>query len=169
MPLVRRATKNDAAAILDITKRAFVIYKDNLKSDAPVAALSETLPELVSVISGGKVFVITGNDGIIIGTVRYDLLSDDLAYISRFAVDPAVSSLGAGSDLLSHCIDDIHTSGCKAVALHTNSRYFKLARYYYGKEFFVHSTDHSKGYIRALFVKYFDPEVEVDITPALSK
>ena len=62
-------------------------------------------------------------------------------------------------------ISDCKNDGIKAIALHTNSRYYKLARYYYGKRFFVHSTSTDKGYIRALFVKELSDE-SCDVSPA---
>ncbi|MCL2370636.1 MAG: GNAT family N-acetyltransferase, partial [Firmicutes bacterium] len=99
----------------------------------------------------------------------YELLSPELAYIYRVAVDPTAPGFGIGSDLISHCLEQIKKIGCKAAALHTNSRYFKLARYYYGKGFFVHSTDNSKGYIRALFVNQFSTDYDADVTPALNR
>ena len=165
---IRSATKQDAPAVLDITKRAFEVYRQSLSSNAPLAALSETLPQTEADIIGGRVFVAADGNKII-GSIRYELLSPKLAYIYRFGVDPETSIGGAGSDLISHCLGQIKAAGCKAACLHTNSRYFKLARYYYGKEFYVHSTDNSKGYIRALFVKQFDPTYDADVTPAFKK
>jgi len=181
MYTIRQATINDASAVLDITRRAFEIYRQSLDSAAPVAALSETAEQVKADIKSGRVFVIAETpchcerrEAIpckekLLGTIRYELLSPDLAYIYRFGVDPEVANGGVGSDLLSYCIDRIKQEGCKAAALHTNSRYFKLARYYYGKDFFVHSTDNSMGYIRALFVKQFDHDTDADVSPAFNK
>ena len=43
-----------------------------------------------------------------------------------------------------------------------------LARYYYGKGFYVHSTTTDHGYIRALFVKELK-HTPVDLTPAMKE
>ena len=56
-------------------------------------------------------------------------------------------------------------NGARAIALHTNSKYYKLARYYYGKQFYVHSTSFDRGYVRALFVLELS-EGGVDLSPA---
>ena len=91
-----------------------------------------------------------------------------MAYIYRFAVSTESSGTGVGSALLAYAIEECEEMGVKAIALHTNTKYFKLARYYYGKDFFVHSTTFDRGYIRALFVKELSNE-PYDITPAFKK
>ena len=55
-----------------------------------------------------------------------------------------------------------------AIAQHNNTKYYKLARYYYGKGFYVHSTTTDHGYIRALFVKELK-HTPVDLTPAFAE
>ena len=57
-------------------------------------------------------------------------------------------------------------NGAKAIALHTNSKYYRLARYYYGKQFYVHSTSFDRGYVRALFVLELTDDCGVDLSPA---
>jgi hypothetical protein len=74
-----------------------------------------------------------------------------------------------GSQLLSYAIEECEEMQVKAIALHTNTKYYQLARYYYGKGFFVHSTTFDRGYIRALFIKELAENQNYDITPALKK
>ena len=166
---IRKAVPADADKIKAVTKQAFRLYQEELHSDTPVYALSETDADILADISHNAVFVAEGADGKILGAIRYCDLGGGLAYIYRFAVEPQINNLGIGSDLLSHVISECEATGFFAIALHTNSKYYKLARYYYGKQFFVHSTDNSKGYIRALFVKELKPGAEYDLSPAFKK
>ena len=165
---IRKATPSDTKQILRITQDAFKLYRDALHTDTPVRALKETEQDVLNDIHNHSVFV-AEEGGIILGAIRYCLLSGSLAYIYRFAVDPAVSHTGIGSDLLAHVITECENSGVTAIALHTNAKYYGLARYYYGKEFFVHSTETGKGYIRALFVKELKKNIPYDISPAFEK
>ena len=162
--VVRRALKSDAEEILNVTKAAFTLYKDDLHSSYPVPALAETAADIETDIESHVVYVAVA-DGRIAGSIRLRKLNNELAYVYRFGVSPNVNNSGIGSSLLARIIDDCVADGMKAIALHTNSRYYKLARYYYGKRFFVHSTSTAKGYIRALFVKELTDE-ECDVSPA---
>jgi predicted N-acetyltransferase YhbS len=169
MYTVRAAKNTDAEAIKLVTQSAFLLYRDELHSAAPVYALSETADDIARDIAQNVVYV-AEEDGKILGAIRYCRLSAQLSYIYRFAVDPATANTGIGTDLLARVVAECEQKGYAAIALHTNSKYYKLARYYYGKQFFVHSTDSSKGYIRALFVKELQPDnVPYDITPAFKK
>ncbi len=165
---IRKAVPRDAEEIKRVTQSAFMLYRDELHSAAPVYALSETAADIIGDITRHVVYVAEEN-GKIYGAIRYSMLSGELSYIYRFAVDPAISNTGIGSDLLNRVVSDCEAQGYAAIALHTNSKYYKLARYYYGKQFFVHSTDNSKGYIRALFIKELTPDAVYDITPAFKK
>jgi predicted N-acetyltransferase YhbS len=167
MYTIRNAEPKDAARINAVTKKAFALYRDELHSATPVKALGETDDTVKEDILHRKVFV-AEQDGEILGAIRYCGLSDKLAYIFRFGVDPDINNLGIGSDLLKRVIDDCEQKGFAAIALHTNSKYYRLARYYYGKQFFVHSTSTEKGYIRALFVKELNGGA-YDVTPAFKK
>ena len=164
---IREATEKDAQKINEITKKSFSLYRDELHSSAPVKALTETAETVENDIKNNRVFVAEEN-GKILGSIRYTTLSSELAYVYRFGVDPEINNTGIGSDLLKTVIAECVAKGFKAITLHTNSKYYKLARYYYGKQFFVHSTSDSKGYIRALFVKELSSE-PYDISPAFEK
>lgn len=164
---IRLAKIQDAAKINIVTKKAFLLYKDELHSSAPVKALTESDEKVIDDILNHHVFVAEEN-GEIFGAIRYCALNANLAYIYRFGVDPDINNTGIGSDLLNYAVEDCIRSGYCAIALHTNSKYYKLARYYYGKQFFVHSTTTDKGYIRALFIKELN-EKPYDITPAYLK
>ncbi|MDR0856662.1 MAG: GNAT family N-acetyltransferase [Clostridiales bacterium] len=168
--LIRRATAVDAPQVLSLTHRAFVAYKASISADVQLKALTEQLWDVESDITDNHVLV-AFQDDVLVGSIRFSLLSPDVAYIYRFGVDPDSKNGGIGTNLLGAAVDEIKALGAKAVTLHTNAKYYTLARYYYGKEFYVHSTDASKGYIRAFFVKeLYDTGLQgVDLSVGLKK
>ncbi|MDR2047200.1 MAG: GNAT family N-acetyltransferase [Clostridiales bacterium] len=149
---ILKAEPRHADAIYTITKSAFSLYKDNLHAEARLSALSETKEDVLKDIKNNAVYVAEKN-GAILGSLRIERLSEDVAYLYRFAVDTNERNKGVGAELLARAVEDCKKAGYACIALHTNSKYYKLARYYYGMNFYVHSTDNSRGYIRALFVK----------------
>lgn len=160
----RRATEKDAKDINTVIRGAFRLYADELAPNSHVKALEEPDSVVLDDIRDHCVLV-AEDDGVVIGSVRIKALSDELAYLYRFGVDPTIRNTGVGSGLLQAAIDYCNERGFAAITLHTNAKYYKLARYYYGKKFYVHSTSTAKGYIRALFVKELK-DTEFDITPA---
>lgn len=166
--IIRRANEKDAGDILNVTHKAFELYSKDLNADYYIPALSEKEANVLSDIKMHNVFVAEEN-GQILGAIRYQKLTDELAYIYRFGVSPEINNTGVGSGLLAEVIDECTNEGFKAIALHTNSRYYRLARYYYGKQFYVHSTNTDHGYIRALFVKELSDNRTYDISPAFNK
>lgn len=160
----RKATEKDAKDINTVIRRAFRLYADELAPDSHVKALEEPDSVVLDDIKDNCVFV-AEDDGVVLGSVRIKSLSSDLAYLYRFGVDPTIRHTGVGSGLLQAAIDYCKDCGYAAITLHTNAKYYKLARYYYGKKFYVHSTSDAKGYIRALFVKELK-STDFDITPA---
>lgn len=164
MTEIRQAVKSDAESILRVTHAAFTLYKDDLHSTYTVPGLVETVEDVQADVNRHAVYVAVC-DGAIVGSIRVKFLTPELAYVYRFGVSPDINNTGVGSELLEKVIGVCRARGCKAIALHTNSRYYKLARYYYGKQFFVHSTSTTKGYIRALFIKELT-DAPYDVSPA---
>ena len=166
--IIRSAVPADLGAILKVTREAFTLYHDELHADYVVGGLVETEEDILSDIKNHHVYV-AEVDGKIVGSIRFTELTPDLAYIYRFGVSPEINNTGIGSHLLSAVIEECRKEHFKAIALHTNARYYKLARYYYGKHFYVHSTTTDKGYIRALFVLELSGDTDYDISPAFAK
>lgn len=168
MVTVKKAELKDSEWIYQLTKKAFEVYQNALGEDASFVspALLETVDDVKNDIINNNVYVAFLNDKPV-GSIRFKSLTDTLAYIYRFGVDPQLNNNGAGSALINTVIEECTQKGYKAIALHTNAKYFKLAKYYYGREFYVHSTDFSKGYIRALFVKDLNGG-NIDLSPALA-
>ncbi len=164
---IRYAMPDDATEIMDILHAAFQSYVAELNGvDVELHALTETVDDILADIKDNAVFVAVSDKKKLLGTIRVKALTDDLAYIYRFGVLPEIKNIGVGSRLMAAACDYCSERGFKAIALHTNARFYTLARYYYGKRFFVHSTDDSKGYIRALFIKELSDDRNYDITPA---
>lgn len=164
---IRKATEADIPGIINITHLAFKIYRDETHTDVKLSALTEGEEVVKRDIQNDEVFVAIQNRRIY-GCIRVHRLSPDLAYIYRFAVDPDEHNAGVGTKLIEHAIEYCTEAGFAAIALHTNAKYFKLARYYYGRQFYVHSTRDDRGYIRALFVKELSDK-KFDLSPAFEK
>ncbi len=166
---IKKASVSEAGEIAAVTREAFKLYRDALHSEKEVrlSALTETAADVAFDIENHAVLT-ASEDGKVLGAIRVEALSPALAYIYRFAVDPGEANGGVGSELLAAALKYCEDGGFAAVCLHTNSKYYKLARYYYGKGFYVHSTEFTKGYIRALFVKDI-LDVPVDLSPANKK
>jgi predicted N-acetyltransferase YhbS len=152
MAEISRAELKDIKEIHAITKLAFEMYQNELKVDAHLKALSESEEDIAKDIKNNFVYVAKVN-GKVLGSIRIEKLTEDLAYLYRFSVHPDEHNAGIGTELIEYAINECIRMDFTAIALHTNSKYFKLARYYYGKQFYVHSTSFERGYIRALFVK----------------
>lgn len=164
---VRYALPDDALGIRDIMHDAFRSYMAELdKVEVNLHALTETVDDILSDIKNHAVFVAVNEKNRLLGAIRVKELTKDLAYIYRFGVRTEIKNIGVGSRLLAAACDFCTEKNYKAIALHTNARFYTLARYYYGKRFFVHSTRTDKGYIRALFIKELTGDRDYDITPA---
>ena len=160
------AIPDDALQIQEIMHLAFEGYLKEIGNDYKLHALTETIDDILEDISKRAVYVAVTSKGKLIGAIRIKTLTNELAYVYRFGVRPDIKNVGVGSRLLATALDFCLENKFKAVALHTNTRFYNLARYYYGKKFFVHSTTTDKGYIRALFVKELTRDRNYDISPA---
>lgn len=153
---VRKATQADVPAILDITREAFEKYAFDMgKNKQPIHALKEGA-EVVEADLKGKLVLMGELDGVPVGSVRCEFLPSGVAYFSRFGVRLHAQSCGMGGALVSAVVDACRERECRTLALHTNARMFSLIRFYYGKGFFIHSTNADRGYLRALLVKELD-------------
>lgn len=155
--IIRRAGIADARDVYDILRRAFREYAEaaNLQN---IEALKETIGDIENEIINKVVFIAV-IDWKIVGTVRVDI-SENKAYISRFAVNSTNRNAGIGKSLMS-LVDKYLVSEkvCEA-SLHTASCYGALMRFYYGRGFYVESVCNDRGYPRARMVKKY-PEIIV--------
>ena len=150
---VRLANKNDVDAIIDITKEAFKSYI-NLAGIPDTPALNET-PEDVLKDLQTKLVLIALADETPVGCVRLEIFDDNTAYLSRFAVRTTSQNHGIGKSIMNLVDKIMIDKGIKEITLHTGSKITSLVRFYYGRGFFIDSTDKSKGYVRACLKKEY--------------
>lgn len=160
------AEKEHIDSILRVTKSAFNLYKKRLGADINLKALEETYEDVLADIKNNYVFVAVMNSNVV-GCIRLQKLFDEITYIYRFSVDPEIQNVGIGSELIRHAVIESERLGAKAITLHSNAKNSDLVRFYYGKGFYIHSTDLSRGYVRALFVK--EIKSDFDLSPAYEK
>jgi len=149
---IRKAVPSDAPAIFSITKEAFTKYANDLGQADKVYALQEDINTIINDINTKTVFI-GFNDGIALGSIRYELIEGNLAYLSRFGVKIEAQKCGMGRALIAAVEEDCRKGGISAMALHTCTKMFELVRFYYGRGFYIHSTTHDRGYVRGLFLK----------------
>ncbi len=151
---VRMATYDDIDDILSITKEAFLKYAE-LAGIETTQALLETYDDVKRDIDT-KIVLIALSDGIPVGSVRVEVFDDNTAYFSRFGVKVTSQNNGIGKSILNLVDRIMKKKGVKRLSLHTASKITSLIRFYYGRGFYIDSTDKSKGYIRALLVKEYE-------------
>lgn len=151
---VRLATEEDIPSILDITQEAFKKYAKLVGIDT-VAALSETYEDVKRDLET-KLVLIAITDGIPVGSMRLEIRDDHTAYLSRFGVRTTNQNAGIGKSMMNLADKLMMKHGVKQIHLHTCSTIFSLIRFYYGRGFYIDSTDKDKGYIRALLIKDYD-------------
>lgn len=166
--IVRLAKLADIPAILSIIRAAFRKYADMLGLDGQVSALRETEADIERDLAE-KTVLVAVRDGEIVGSVRYQMVSEDMAYLTRFAVDPNVHNSGIGKLLLAAVDEYAGKQGAKVIALHTASKMTPLVRMYYGMGYYIKSVSEDRGYVRALFLKELTEGALPDISAVLIK
>jgi len=149
---VRKAVAEDAQTILDITREAFTKYAKDLGQPEKVCALKENIKTVEEDIKYKTVFI-GFEDDVPVGSIRYECVEGNLAYLSRFGVKLEAQKCGIGRELMDAVVTDCRKRGISAIALHTCTKMFDLVRFYYGRGFYIHSTTHDRGYVRGLFLK----------------
>jgi len=149
--LLRRAVPSDAEAVLAITKISFELYAEEVRHRKSIRALYETLEDVRRDIETKYVYVCE-MDGELVGSVRFEILSERIAYLSRFAMHPDIQNLGLGGLLLEKVRLECVNLGVRAITLHTASRMRSSVAFYLKNGYYIHSISKSADYIRALMV-----------------
>ncbi|WP_010245941.1 GNAT family N-acetyltransferase [Acetivibrio cellulolyticus] len=152
--IIRKATVDDVEAIQIITREAFKKYMEDTGLKGSMEALDESLEDITRDIMSKEVFV-AFIDNTPVGAIRVQILPDNTAYISRFGVSLAYHNIGIGKSLMNLVDKLMLARGIKKVSLHTASTYKDLIRFYYGRGFYIESTNKDRGYVRALLVKEY--------------
>ena len=146
-----RATPEDLADVRAVTRKAFTQYAKELRKEENVAALHETDDAILSDIVNKHVYICRV-DGEVVGAVRFEVLEQGIAYLSRLAIDPEIQSLGIGGLLLEKVRRECDALGVRAITLHTASRMRSSVAFYLKNGYYIHSITRDKEYIRAFMV-----------------
>jgi len=155
--VIKKATWADVPAIHEITQLAFKKYADDLGLPDQVTALKET-EEMIYQELQTKTILIAFLNGKPVGSIRYEFLTENVVYISRFGVRPDIQNKGIGRALILAVEEEVKQKGATLITLHTASKITSLIRFYYGMGFYIHSTSTDRGYIRALLCKELEEE-----------
>ena len=150
---VRLANYDDIPAIMNITREAFVKYQQ-MSGVEKLAALEESYNDVKHDIDT-KVVLIALSDGEPVGSERVEVFPDKTAYLSRFAVKVTSQNNGIGKSIMNLVDRIMMKKGVTQMKLHTGAKITSLIRFYYGRGFYIDSTDKSRGYVRALLVKEY--------------
>lgn len=148
------ATYDDIPDIMHITREGFVKYQQ-MTGVQNLAALEESYNDVKKDIDS-KVVLLALTDGEPVGSVRVEIFPDKTAYLSRFAVKVTSQNNGIGKSIMNLVDTIMMKEGVTEMHLHTDSAATPLIRFYYGRGFYIDSTDKSRGYTRALLIKKYE-------------
>jgi len=151
---VRRAVARDIEEIRVLAKKSYMMYTKDAGIDELVTPFEETYDDVLEAIETTNVFVALSNEEVI-GSVRIKVEPDHTAYLSRFGVSSSHQNNGIGKILMNAVDISMVELGVTSLYLHTASRMFSLIRFYYGRCFYIESTNKERGYIRALLCKEY--------------
>ncbi len=151
---VKSATEEDIPAIHKITHDAFLKYCENAGLDYNIEALNETYDDIRNDIDNKHVFVVRIDDQPV-GAVRIEILPNNEAYLSRFAVADSNRNSGIGKILMSVVDKVMKQNNVKILRLHTSAKVTALIRFYYGRGFYIANVEYSRGYPRAELIKEY--------------
>ncbi len=154
---VKLATEAEIPQIAEITRDAFVRYAKNAHIPYEVEALHETYDDIRKDLEDKYVFVAFIN-GEPVGSVRIKINEDGTAYLSRFGVRSNNQNNGIGKTLMNVVDKVMIEHNVKQLRLHTAASFIPLVRFYYGRGFYIDSTEKDRGYIRALLIKDYESE-----------
>lgn len=151
---VRLANYEDIEDIMSITREAFMKYK-LMANVEHVDALSETYNDVKRDIDT-KIVLIALSDGEPVGSVRVEILPDKTALLTRFAVKVTSQNNGIGKSIMNLVDRIMIKKNIRRICLYTGSKVTPLIRFYYGRGFYIESTENSRGYLRAKLVKDYE-------------
>ncbi len=149
--IFKKAAPPDVEEIKRVTRKAFSDYAKEIRREQSVAALHETDEAILYDIEHKHVYICEV-DGETAGAVRFEVLSEGIAYLSRLAIDPEIQSLGIGGLLLEKAKQECAALGVRAITLHTASRMRSTVAFYLKNGYYIHSITRDKEYIRAFMV-----------------
>lgn len=149
---IKKADETEIPVIHEITQEAFKKYAEDLGLPSTVSALKETY-DTIKEDMNKKNILIAYLQGKAVGSIRYEILPDGIAYITRFGVRLNTQNCGIGKALINAVEEEAKKLDVSTITLHTATKMTSLIRFYYGMGFYVHSTTTDRGYIRGLLCK----------------
>jgi len=151
---IRNATMDDIDQIIEITTKAFNNYRELSGTKCSLPALDETRENVAKDIEN-KLVLVAYINGNVVGSVRVEV-NGEIAYLSRFGVNPDFQNLGIGKALMNLVDINMKVMGVKQIQLHTASKIKSSVCFYYGRGFYVASTDQERDYIRVFMCKDYE-------------
>ena len=151
---IRNANMDDVDQIIEITTKAFNNYKALSGTKGTLDALEETKENVINDIEN-KLVLVAYINGHVVGSVRVSV-DGDIAYLSRFGVNPDFQNLGIGKALMNLVDINMKVMGVKQIQLHTASKIKSSVCFYYGRGFYVADTDNERDYIRVFMCKDYE-------------
>ena len=153
--IIRPAEISDLEEMKQVIQIAMDQYSliSHIPPLAPLDALKETVKDLRKYVLSDY-FLLAIYEEKIVGTIRISEVTNDEAYISRFAVLPSMQKLGVGSVIFEAAVNYIIKKGYQKVTLHTALKNAPLVRFYTRHDFVLFETNTDRGYARGKFVKY---------------
>lgn len=171
--IVRKAMHWEASAINELIRDSMATYcsLSGINEDE-LDSLRETVDDIVDSMCKAIVLVAVDSDDTILGTVRLyfrdaedfseaKLFEEDeslkgmrVAYLTRFSVLQSTRGHGIGGRLIETAENIARTEGIRLLLLHTALSNGAVSGFYLKNGFFIDSVDLSRGYPRALFIKY---------------
>lgn len=166
---IRIALPSDIPMLLDLNSASFREYAAlvGIQPDQ-FAPLTENEEDIESDLRKKKIWIGFYNKTKAIGSIRCQILPDNVAYISRFSVLPNWQQVGMGNALMQTAETFCMENGVAAMALHTCTKLLSQVRFYTAQGYFVHSTTQDRGYIRGLFIKELSSEVPYSLDTVIS-
>ena len=158
--LFKKATIADSQQVHNLTKKAFVAYANAIRKQGHVDALDETIENVDYDIKHKHVYLCL-LDGHLVGAVRFEVLTDGIAYLTRLAIDPNIQSIGIGGLLLEKAHQECKRLGVRAITLFTASKKTSSVAFYLKNGYYIHSITRDKAYIRAFMVNELKPMDEL--------
>lgn len=151
---IRLAEEADIPDIMRITREAFTKYKE-LAGIGHVDALDETYEDVKRDVES-KIVLLALSDGEPVGSARIEVFPDNTAELTRFGVKVTSQNNGIGKSIMNLVDRMMIRCNVKSIHLYTGAKITPLIRFYYGRGFYIRSTDDSRGYIRARLIKEYE-------------
>lgn len=127
--MIRRATLDDAPAVLECLQAAFAPFRPSYSSDA-FADTTLTPDTVAQRFATMQVFVLELPGAGIVGTIACAAAGDGTGHIRGMAVRPDFQGKGAADQLLHAAEAALRAAGCTRVTLDTTAPLQRAIRFY---------------------------------------